>query len=103
MNKLLNETFKLVKTEQALTIKVIEKLQEVENQKAYLCLGYNSLFQYCVRELNYSPAQATVRVNCVRLVKENPQVKEKIKQGSLSPSSASRIQSFIHYHELKST
>ena len=58
----------------------------MEDERAYLKLGYSSLFDYLVRGLSYSEATAYQRQACVRLVKEVPEVKEKIDSGALSVS-----------------
>ena len=97
---LLIETKMLVEKEKFYTAKVIVNLQLIEDQKEYGALGYSSLFEYCVKELGYSEAQASVRVNCVRLTKKHPEIINKIESGEISPSSASLLQSFFHKNEM---
>ena len=101
MNLLL-ETKQLVEKEKFYTAKVIVNLQIIEDQKEYGHLGYSSLFEYCVKELGYSEAQASVRVNCVRLTKKHPEVIKKIEIGEISLSSASLLQSFFHKNAVTS-
>jgi hypothetical protein len=93
--ELLQKTKKLRTEEKSLTSQVLEHLQEVENRKLYCDLGISSLFSYCLKELEYSPAEASVRVNAVRLVKSHPEIKEKIDRGIMSLTSASLAQSFF--------
>ena len=93
--ELLKKTKCLRVQEKKFTSQVLEHLQEVENRKLYCELGISSLFSYCVKELDYSPAEASVRVNAVRLVNRHPEVKEKIDSGALSLTSASLAQGFF--------
>jgi hypothetical protein len=98
--ELLQKTKKLRAEEKKLTSIVLEHLQEVENRKLYCELGLSTLFSYCVQELDYSPAEASVRVNAVRLVNRHPEVKAKIDSGALSLTSASLAQSFFREQKL---
>lgn len=58
----------------------------MENDRAYLKLGYSSLFDYLVKGLGYSSSRAYERQSCLRLTKEIPELKEKIEEGKLSYS-----------------
>ena len=93
--KLLATTSKIVLEEKRLTSLVLEHLQEIENRKVYCDLGVESLFKYCTQVLNYSEAEASVRVNATRLIKTVPKVKEKIDKGELNLTNASAIQRFF--------
>jgi len=57
--------------------------------------GYSSLFSYCVAHLKYSEAQASVRVNAVRLIKVLPKVKKIIDSGKMNLTVASTLQRFF--------
>jgi len=81
-----SELLELCKQEKRITSEILTKLQEMENRRGYLDMGYNSLFDYLVRGLGYSEATAYQRQACVRLVKEVPEIKKKIDQGSLTLS-----------------
>ncbi|HAG90701.1 MAG TPA: hypothetical protein DCL41_02450 [Bdellovibrionales bacterium] len=84
--KIHNELLELRKQEKRITSEILNKLQEMENSRQYLEMGYNSLFDYLVRGLGYSEATAYQRQACVRLAKEVPELKQKIDQGSLTLS-----------------
>ena len=75
---------KLVKFERRITSKVLNLLQEVENNKSYLDWGYSNLFEYLVRGLNYSEALAYQRKAALKICKAIPEVKEKLDNGSIS-------------------
>ena len=84
--KIHNELLELRQKEKRITSEILNKLQEMEDQKAYLKMGHPSLFDYLARGLGYSEATAYQRQACVRLAKEVPELKQKIDQGSLTLS-----------------
>ena len=83
-----NEVRALVKTEKSYTTKILQKLMVIERDKLYSKLKYPSLFQYIVRELGYSEAEATIRVHAVRLMLKSRRAEAKIVRGKLSLSNA---------------
>ena len=87
--KLHEELLVLRKRERQLCHLIIEKLQSVEDQRLYLQLGYNSLFDYLVRGLGYSESAAYLKQSCVRLGREIPEVHQKLSSGELTASSLS--------------
>ena len=84
--KIHNELLELRQKEKRITSDILNKLQQIEDGRGYLDMGYSSLFDYLVRGLNYSEATAYQRQACVRLAKEVPEIKQKIDQGSLTLS-----------------
>ena len=80
------ELLELRQKEKRITSEILNKLQEMADQKAYLKMGHSSLFDYLVRGLGYSEATAYQRQACVRLAKEVPEIKQKIDRGSLTLS-----------------
>ena len=84
--KIHNELLELRQKERRITSDILNKLQQMEDGRGYLDMGYSSLFDYLVRGLNYSEATAYQRQACVRLAKEVPEIKQKIDQGSLTLS-----------------
>jgi hypothetical protein len=79
----------LAKIEKLYTIKILNKLMVVENDKLYSDLRYPSLHKYLVKELGYSDAEATLRVNVVRLMLKSNKAKQNIESGQLSITNAS--------------
>jgi hypothetical protein len=84
--KLHEELLELRQNEKRITSEILEKLQIMEDSRAYLGMGYSSLFDYLVRGLKYSEATAYQRQACVRLAQEVPEIKDKIDKGHLSLS-----------------
>jgi 5-methylcytosine-specific restriction endonuclease McrA len=81
-----NELLELRQREKRITSEILDKLQQMEDCKGYLSMGYSSLFDYLVRGLGYSEATAYQRQACVRLAKEVPEIREKLDKGTLSLS-----------------
>lgn len=54
-----------------------------------------SLFEYAVQELRYSQGAAYRRISSMRLLKEIPEIEEKLERGTISLSTLSRAQSFF--------
>lgn len=63
---------------------VLYHLCEVERRRLYSHLKYPSLFAYVVNELKYSEDAAVRRISAMRLMKELPQIEDKIIAGSLT-------------------
>src|SRR4051812_13651216 len=66
-------------------------LQEVDRTKLFKPLGRSSLFQYAVMELKLSEAVAYAFINVARKSAEIPQLKDAIKDESLSVAKACRM------------
>jgi hypothetical protein len=87
-------TERAAQSEQAATLSLLEHLNEVERRRLYAKRAFPSLFEY-VRSLGYSEAQSSERVNAARLIRELPQVKEKLEMKTLSLTTASQLQRFF--------
>jgi 5-methylcytosine-specific restriction endonuclease McrA len=81
-----------VRQERVLVSKVLEHLCEVERRRLYGDFKRTSLFDYAVKELGYSEDQAHRRIQAMRLIKELPEVKEKLNSGALSLTNAAKAQ-----------
>ena len=89
------ETKKKAQDERMANLEVLHCLKEVDSRKLYLKLGYSSLFKYVVSELKYSEDAANRRIKSMRLIKDIPEVEDKLASGSLSLTNASQIQRFF--------
>jgi 5-methylcytosine-specific restriction endonuclease McrA len=88
-------TKKLVSEETYKTLEVLHHLREIERRRLYLSYGFPSLFEYAVKELKYSHSSAFRRIEAMRLIKDIPEVENKILDGSLNLTSAAQVQSFF--------
>ncbi|MBK9294799.1 MAG: HNH endonuclease [Oligoflexia bacterium] len=94
-NDLITELKNLVSEERKLLSLVLDYLSEVQSRKLYLEMGYPSLFEFCVKELNYSESSAQRRISAMGLIKDIPEVKTKIESGHLNLTTLAQAAMFI--------
>lgn len=85
----------LVKTERKVTQQVLECIAEIDRRKIYLERAYPSLFDFLVKEFGYSPSAAFRRIESARLLREIPEIAEKVQAGALNLSQLSQMQQAI--------
>ena len=98
---LLIATKNAVRRERETTTEVLRHLQEMERRRLFADLGFSSLFAYAIKELQYSEDEALRRISAMRLLKELPEIEEKIKGGSLTLTNLAKAQTYFR-HEKKS-
>jgi 5-methylcytosine-specific restriction endonuclease McrA len=81
---LIATTEKLVREERELLTKVLHHLREINHRRLFSALGYKSLFDFTVRRLGYPEDQAYRRIAAMKVVRELPEIEEKISQGRIS-------------------
>lgn len=69
---LLGEVRSLVSREKEIVVEVIEYLKEIELRKLHLARGYSSMFAFATEFLNYSEAEAHIRIQASRLTQALP-------------------------------
>ena len=89
---LLRQTSTLVHHERHLQGAIIDHLAEIDARRLFLQRGCSSLFDYAVRELGYSDAAAGRRIGAVRLCADQPDARERLRDGSLTLSAAAELQ-----------
>jgi hypothetical protein len=94
-NQLKLDTQNLVQNERSLLTQILYHLKEIESRKLYSSFGYSSLFDYTCRELKYSSDQAYRRIQAMRLLKDMPEVVQKIDSGELSLSNITQAQKYF--------
>jgi 5-methylcytosine-specific restriction endonuclease McrA len=93
--ELLERFNKLVRTERKITHLVLECVAEIDRRQLYTQKAYSSLFDYLVNEVGYSPSAANRRIASARLLREVPEMAEKIETGALNLSQLSKVQQAI--------
>ena len=81
--------------ERRMTIRVLHHLNEMARRKLHLDLGYSSLFDYCVRKLDYSASAAGRRIQAARCIRHFPQVLGLLQDRELSLSIISLIEPIL--------
>lgn len=92
---LLQKTSDLAARERELTLAVIEHLREVLRRRAFVEAGYSSLWDYVTQGLKYSSGSAKRRIDALHALREHPELKEAVGEGTLSLSTLSQVQSFV--------
>jgi hypothetical protein len=81
----------LVKREHRNVAALIAHLAEMTRRRAHLELGYQSLFDYCVRHLRLSEGCVWSRIQVANVCRKYPQVLERLAAGKISLTVAGRI------------
>ncbi len=92
---LLDQVRQAAKTEQSLTLQVIELIAEILRRKVFLDFGYGSIFDFVTQDLEYEPSSAMRRIQAARAILEIPELKAKIADHSLSLTVVSQAQSYL--------
>ena len=82
----------LAQKERDLLHEVLNTIKEIDSRRTYLELGFGSLFEYLVSGVGYSEGSAQRRIDGARLIRELPQVAEKIQCGEIKLNQVSLIQ-----------
>jgi hypothetical protein len=85
------KTRELAGKERAATVELLEYLREIDARKLWAERGYGSLFHYVRKELGYCEGAAYRRIQAMRVMREMPEVREKIESGAASLSSGSAV------------
>lgn len=94
-NDLLASTEKLVAEERRITTSILWHFFEIERRRLFAELGFSSLFEYATIQLKYSAGSAQRRISAMRLLKEMPEVGEKIDSGELNVNALSQAQTLF--------
>jgi hypothetical protein len=92
---LMQKTDLLVKEERQALTNLLHHFREIERRRLYCDYKYGSLHKMLVGYYGYSDDEAYRRVSAMRLLKELPEVEEKINSGELSLSHLGLAQSFF--------
>ena len=99
--ELLSQTKILVQKERNIHIQVLRHLAEIDSRKLFFKQGFFSLFDYAVRELDYSEGAAYRRIKAMKLCRDLPETANRLQSGRLSLSAASQLQVFFEKQDKK--
>lgn len=88
---LLESTLNAVQAERDSTAVVLHHLREMDKRRLYSKLKCKNLKDYAVRYLKYSDGEAWMRIAAMQLLKELPEIEEKINDGSLSMTNLAMV------------
>jgi hypothetical protein len=86
-----DKLLRLVRIERKVTGRLLDLLPRVN----YFELGYSNLYDYLIRGLGYSEGVAYQRLSAIRIIKDVPEVKQKIESGVLSFSSLAKASAHL--------
>jgi hypothetical protein len=89
------EIKRLVKSEREILSRILHHLREVERRRLFSVYGLSSLFAYATERLGYSEDQAARRISAMRLLKEIPEIEEKIETGALTLTHLAKAQTLF--------
>jgi hypothetical protein len=92
---LLNNIINLVKDEKNTTLQILEYLSEIDSRRLYLQEGYSSLYDFCIRYLNYSEGEAYRRIQACRIACRVKEVKPLLKNNEISLTGLSCISPYL--------
>ena len=98
---LLARTRQLVDRERHLHVEIVDHLREIEDRDLHLARGFSTLFDYAVNELGYSNGAAWRRTLAMRLCRRMADVRARLRNGSLTLSTAAQLQSAFERQERK--
>lgn len=98
---LLTDIRTLAGKEREITVKILHHLKEIDRRKLYSNLKFNSLYEYCIKELSYSEGSAHRRIVAARLLNEFPDIQTKIESGRLSLINIAQVSKYIKDNNIK--
>lgn len=92
---LLTRFARIVRTERKITHIVLRYIAEIDSRRLYLDRAYPSLYEFLVKEFGYSSSAALRRIESARLLREVPEVANKIESGAVNLSQLSKVQQAV--------
>ena len=93
--QLLAQTQRLAGNRRCLEVHILDHLGEIDRRGLALRRGFSSLFDYAVRELQFSDAAAQRRIQALRLCRRHGWVRDKLQNGALTLTAAAQLETAI--------
>ena len=90
-----------VQTEKQSTARVLEYLAEIDKRRLWLREGFSSLYDFCIRFLNYSEGETHRRIQACRLSARVEEVKPLLEQRELSLTAMSLLSPVLNAENAK--
>src|SRR3954462_3282014 len=94
-DELVDYSVTLVKHEDRTGLEIIACLREAEKRLLACTLGKSSLFAYATEILKMSNGNAQMKINAMRIMRESPTAREKVRSGELTVVNAAKVKSFF--------
>jgi hypothetical protein len=96
--ELLSQFKTLVASERKITAQVLKYIAEIDRRRLYLELAFGSLFDFLTKGNGYSNGAAMRRIQAARLLRDVPEVLEKIQTGEVNLSQLTILQKATKEH-----
>jgi hypothetical protein len=90
----------LSRSERKITHEVLLHIIEVEKREIYRDYSYDRVYEYLTQEMSYDESGAYRRIQAARILKNSPDVSEKLIEGTLKLTQLVKLDTFIK-HEMK--
>lgn len=97
--ELIHKVESLVRQERQVIEDLIWHLQEIQDRKLYISMGYSSLFECLVKRFSYSEAVAYSRISALRIMTAVPEAAKALSDGEVTLTTLSLTQSFVRKQE----
>lgn len=98
---LVEKTDQLVNSEREVLASLLRHLREIDRRRLYSALGYKSLYDMVIRRYGYSGDEAFRRISAMRLLKDLPEMEERLNSGEISLTHMSLAQSFFQKEDFE--
>jgi 5-methylcytosine-specific restriction endonuclease McrA len=98
-NELLSYSVKLSRHEDDIGLRLIACLREAEKRMLYIEVNLGSLWEYATQYLCLSKGNAQMKIDAMRLARDNPIAQEKIQTGELTIPNAAKVNSFLRQEQ----
>jgi len=91
----------LAKVERRISVKILRRLMEVERGRIHLDMGYSSLFIFLTKHLKYSDGSAYRRIEAMKILRDVPDLGQRITVGAISVTVAAEISRIVKIKKIK--
>jgi len=91
----------LAKVERRISVKILHHLMEMEKRRIHLDMGYASLFVFLTRHLKYSDGSAYRRIEAMKILRDVPDLGQRITVGAISVTVAAEISRIVKIKNIK--
>ena len=90
----------LTKVERRISVKILHCLIEVERKRIHLDMGYSSLFVFLTKHLKYSDGSAYRRIEAMKILRDVPDLGNRITVGAMSVTTAAEISRIVKIQKI---
>jgi len=101
MHDIVKKLEALAKVERRISVKILRHLMEVEKRRIHLDMGYASLFVFLTKHLKYSDGSAYCRIEVMKILRDVPDLGQRITVGAISVTVAAEISRIVKIKNIK--